>query len=87
MLTQKRLLHELWQLDWSGHVELPVVDMQWLAGQLYVRLNATDAEVCAACNKAAPLVLTTTLGNICAECVEDWNDNIDQIRDAFSTND
>ena len=61
--------------------------MQWLAGQLYVQLNATDVEVCTTCNKAAPLVLTTTLGNICAECVEDWNDNIDQIRDTFSNND
>jgi len=80
-LTARRILREIELLDWSGHVELPYLDMQWLASQLYVRLNKTEAEVCDACNKAAPIVLTTTLGNICAECVEDMNDNIDQMRE------
>jgi len=83
MLTVKRILREMELLDWSGHVELPMFDMQWLASQLCVRLNATDAEVCEACGKIAPLVITTVLGPICAECVEDMNDNIDQIRDAL----
>jgi hypothetical protein len=84
MITSRRILYEIELLDWSGHVELPYSDMQWLASQLFVRLNRTDAEVCDACNKAAPLVLTTVLGSICAECLEDWQDNIDQARDAMN---
>jgi hypothetical protein len=83
MLTAHKILREIELLDWSGHVELPYTDMQWLASQLFVRLTGTDAEVCDACNKAAPIVLSTTLGNICAECVDDWNDNIDQMRDVM----
>jgi hypothetical protein len=83
MLTAKRILRELELLDWSGHVELPMNDMTWLASSLYVRLNKTEDEVCDACCKPAPLVLSTALGNICAECVEDMNDNIDQMREAM----
>ena len=83
MLTQKKVYRALESLDWGGHVELPIIDLEWLASQLSVRLNATDVEVCDACNKAAPLVLTTTLGNICADCVEDMNDNIDQMREVL----
>jgi hypothetical protein len=81
MLTAHKILREIELLDWSGHVELPYNDMLWLASQLFVKLTGSDTEVCDACNKAAPLVLNTTLGNICAECVDDWNDNIDQMRD------
>jgi len=87
MLTEKKIIRELELLDWSGHVELPFIDMQWLASQLFVRLNRTEAEVCDACNKVAPIVLSTTLGNICADCVEDMNDNIDQMRDAMAGDD
>ena len=83
MLTAYKILREIELLDWSGHVELPYTDMQWLAMQLYVKLTQTSEEVCDACNKTAPIVLSTSLGNICAECVEDMNDNIDQMRDAM----
>lgn len=83
MLTARKILREIELLDWSGHVELPYADMQWLAAQLYVRLGQSKEEVCDACYKPAPIVLSTTLGNICAECVEDMNDNIDQMRDAL----
>jgi len=83
MLTQKKILNAIEHLDWSGHVELPMFDMQWLASQLYVRLNASSEEICEACGKVAPLVITTVLGPICAECVEDMNDNVDQIRETL----
>ena len=84
MLSASRIFRELELLDWTGHVELPVNDMLWIASQLYVKLNKTDDEVCDACSRAAPIVLSTTLGNICAECVEDMNDQIDQQRDMLS---
>ena len=83
MLTAKKILHAIEHLDWGGHVELPVIDLQWLASQLYVRLNASSEEICELCGKVAPLIITTTLGPICAECVEDMNDNVDQIREAL----
>jgi hypothetical protein len=82
-LTQKLILFAIEGLDWRGHVELPAFDMQWLAAQLYVRLVPKEAEVCDVCNKAAPFVLETALGNICADCVEDMNDNVDQIREVM----
>jgi len=81
MLSQTKIFREIELLDWTGHVELPTNDMLWLASQLYVKLNKTTDEVCDACCKAAPIVLSTTLGNICAECVEDMNDQIDQQRE------
>jgi hypothetical protein len=81
MLTQRRVLNEIIMLDWSGHVELPVTDMQWLAAQLFARLSSDNSEVCAACEKVGPLVIQTAVGYICAECVEDMNDQIDQTRE------
>lgn len=83
VLTANKIFKELELLDWTGHVELPVNDMLWLAASLYVKLNKTEEEVCDACCKSAPLVLATAVGNICAECVEDMNDNIDQMREAM----
>ena len=83
MLSAQKILRELELLDWTGHVELPINDLIWLASSLYVKLNKTTDEVCDACCKPAPIVLSTTLGNICAECVEDMNDNIDQMREAM----
>jgi hypothetical protein len=85
MLTRKRILNEMELLDWTGHVELPFGDMQWLASQLFVRLNATNSEVCEACGRVAPIVVSTRLGPICATCVEDMNDNVDQIREVLDT--
>jgi|KBSMisStaDraftv2_1062788.scaffolds.fasta_scaffold3834590_1 protein-arginine kinase activator protein McsA len=83
-ITEKNIFRIIEGLDWRGHVELPSFDLQWLASQLYVNLSSKETEVCDSCNKPAPIVLQTKLGNICAECVEDFNDNIDQIRDAMS---
>src|SRR5215471_16454919 len=82
MLSRKRILREMELMDWSGHVELPISDLEWLASQLYVRLTESKEEICEACGRPNPLVITTVLGPICAECVEDMNDHIDQMRDA-----
>jgi len=82
-ITKRSILRELELLDWSGHVELPYNDMAWLASMLYVKLTSTAAEVCEACGKATPVVATTPLGPICAECVRDWEENIDQIEDVL----
>jgi hypothetical protein len=83
LITEKRIIRIIEGLDWRGHVELPSLDLQWLASQLYVNLSSKETEVCDSCNKPAPIVLQTKLGNICAECVEDMNDNVDQIREAM----
>ncbi|GEM_PF-4721141 len=87
MISARKILREIELLDWTGHVELPRQDMAWLASQLYVKLSETAAEVCDACDKVAPLVLSTALGNICADCVEDMNDNIDQMRETLGNED
>ena len=83
MLTRARILKEMELLDWSGHVELPYNDMHWLATMLHAKLTYSNLEVCEACGKATPLVANTALGPICAECVRDWGDNIDQIEDVL----
>ena len=82
-LTRAIILKEMELLDWSGHVELPYADMTWLASQLYVKLSATKEEVCEACGNPAPIVATTTLGPICADCVKDWGENIEQIEEVL----
>ena len=82
-LTQKLIHRVLESFDWRGHVELPAFDLLWLSEQLYAKLVAKEAEICDACNKAAPIVLETPLGMICAECLDDYSDHVDQIREAM----
>lgn len=84
MLTRRKIRQEIETLDWSGHVELGAADMDWLASQLYVRLTESREEVCDACNKPAPVVLQTALGSICAECIDDMAEDIDQIKDTMA---
>src|SRR4030095_5419052 len=74
-------------LDWSGHVELPDVDLQWLAEQLSARLSASSLEVCDVCGRDMAVVVTTKLGNICSECLEEATDTADSIKEVLTGGD
>lgn len=85
--TSVNLRRILFALDWNGHVELPDTDLHWLAEQLSVHLSASNLEVCDACNRAMVVVVTTKLGNICNECLEEASDTADSIRDVLTGGD
>jgi hypothetical protein len=74
-------------LDWSGHVELPDVDLLWLAEQLSARLSATTLESCDSCGRDMPVVVETKLGNICSECLDEATDTADSIREVLTGGD
>jgi len=80
----KHLLH---MLDWSGHVELPDTDLHWLAEQLSARLSASSLETCDSCGRAMTVVVTTKLGNMCNECLEEATDTADSIKDVLTGGD
>jgi hypothetical protein len=74
-------------IDWSGHVELPDTDLAWLAEQLSAHLSATSLETCDSCGRSMIVVVTTKLGNICSECLEEASDTADSIRDVLTGGD
>jgi hypothetical protein len=79
--------HLLEVLDWSGHVELPDTDLAWLAEQLSAHLSATSLETCDACGRPMAIVVTTKLGNICSDCLEEATDTADSIREVLTGGD
>jgi hypothetical protein len=82
--TYAAVKHMLHMLDWSGHVELPDADLEWLAEQLSARLSASSLEVCDSCGRSMTIVVTTKLGNICSDCLEEATDTADNIRDTLT---
>lgn len=77
-----KLLGFLNVIDWSGHVELGDQDKKWLALQLFDFLSpAKDKERCESCGTRQLIVIKTALGTICAECIEEFADEAEGIRD------
>lgn len=85
--TSRNLRHILGALDWSGHVELPDVDLVWLAEQLSARLSARSLETCDACGRDMAVVVETKLGNICSDCLEEATDTADSIKEVLTGGD
>jgi hypothetical protein len=79
--------HMLHMLDWNGHVELPDGDLAWLAEQLSARLSASSLETCDSCGRSMTIVVTTKLGNICSECLEEASDTADSIKEVLTGGD
>ncbi len=67
--TPRNILSILELIDWGGHVELPIGDLQWLAAELAVRLGNSNMQVCDSCNKARAIVISTALGPMCDDCI------------------
>jgi hypothetical protein len=82
--TFARIKHILYSFDWNGHVELPDSDLTWLAEQLSAHLSASSLEVCDSCGRSMSIVVTTRLGNICSDCLEEATDTADNIRDTLT---
>jgi hypothetical protein len=81
-MKTKTMLHAIRALNWQGHVELPDVDVIWLAEALASCLNANeDATVCGICSQFKDITVETKLGRICEDCISDITDVAEQTRD------
>ena len=81
--TQTNIMRILGLLDWGGHVELSQNDWLWLSGELSLRLQKTDDQICDSCNKVVPLVVATSLGNVCDACINQAQIDLASMRDAL----
>jgi hypothetical protein len=76
------IIRILRRLDWSGHVEIGDNDITWLANELAVALSPTgEAELCEMCDTIKPIVVKTSLGRICEDCLEDLTDEASDMRE------
>lgn len=78
----KALVNLILQLNWSGHVELPISDVEWFAKELHGILTGRNAAVCEVCNTEALIIVRTPLGPICADCLEDFTQEVENQRQA-----
>ena len=62
-------------LNWSGHVELPTHDLQWLAKEIRRFLVGSPGK-CAICSNVHTTTITTAVGVICADCIEDLHEDV-----------
>ena len=76
-ITIPRLMFILDTIDWSGHVELGDSDKRWLANQLHAALSPNAAGICASCGESRAFVVSTSVGNICDECLDTFSDMLD----------
>ena len=82
VLSTKVLVNLILSLNWQGHVELPISDVEWFAGQLHHILSGRNAAICDVCNTEALIIVRTPLGPICADCLEDFNQEVEARRQA-----
>jgi hypothetical protein len=71
----KSLINMLECLDWSGHVELPRTDLEWLATQIRRFLVGTPGK-CGICGNIHSTTIATSLGSICCDCIEDLHEDV-----------
>lgn len=79
-VTPKLIRRWLDLIDWSGHVELPTNDMDWLAEMIAARLTNPNQRICENCDTPREIVIPTALGNICEECLEELSEQAEAIR-------
>jgi hypothetical protein len=71
----KALARMLECLNWTGHVELPTTDIQWLAKEIRKFMIGTPGK-CAICNNAHTTTITTAIGAICTTCIEELHEEV-----------
>lgn len=77
ILSTRALVNLILQLNWQGHVELPIGDVEWFAKELHGILSGKNAAICEVCNTEAIIIVRTPLGPICSGCLEDFNEEVE----------
>ena len=73
--SPKTLTTIISNLSWTGHVELPFVDIQWLAGEIFRALSGgLKPDQCGICGGQEQPTVKTLLGVICVGCIEDLHE-------------
>jgi hypothetical protein len=85
--TQSHILALLDLFDWTGHVELGSNDKFWLAGELASSLSGGETSTCDVCDCTKLIVITTSLGRICEDCLETFSDEAEATREALGEGD
>lgn len=71
----------LYGLNWQGHIELPDVDIRWLATEIANALTGNRQGRCDNCDNQHPILVRVSIGNICEDCVEAIGRMTDEIRE------
>lgn len=69
IVSKEQLFHYIVNLDWTGHFELPIEDVHWLADEVH-QLLLGRKDRCEACGRSVELVVETALGTICEACLK-----------------
>lgn len=78
-MKPERVLKILVDLDWTGHFDLPIEDLRWLAQALAAKLTG-PADLCGACGCYRPITVETAMGAICENCLRQANADAAQAR-------
>lgn len=75
------LYHMILSLNWNGHMELGENDVRWLANEVHALLVGKKPGLCEVCSARKDIVITTALGVICEDCIDDMSDTAATIRE------
>lgn len=79
--TASSLYHLLLTLNWNGHMELGENDLRWLANEIHALLAGHKRGTCEVCGAPKNVVITTALGLVCEDCIEEMSDAAASIRE------
>lgn len=80
-VTAKQLEHILASLNWVGHVEPGMHDIQWLAGELAATLSGKRNR-CDNCGNLHEVIIEAQLGDVCERCVKGMFREAIEVREA-----
>lgn len=88
--TVSNLAHDLLSLNWAGHVELPDNDARWICEQVLALIRAhqegspIESSKCEGCNQLSLIIIVTSAGRFCDECIDEMTTRLEEARDLTS---
>jgi hypothetical protein len=81
---QGKLYAFLSALDWNGHIEISDSDRKWLAAQISDFIDPKkDKQRCEVCNTLQAIIVKTTLGDVCKDCIDDFAEDAEEIEEDY----
>lgn len=68
-ITPSTIAGILYAMNWQGHIELPDIDIRWIAEQVSNALNGRRHGVCDNCGASSVIIIKAVVGDICEDCI------------------
>lgn len=68
-ITPDKVAGIIFALNWNGHIELPDMDIKWMAQEIAHALTGNRRGICENCGGEAIIIIKAIIGDICEDCI------------------